>query len=64
MSSVSAIYLEQGCARFSKPGSGEHPSQLNPLGRVTSEFMRFAEQHPDRGTPCTLFKNVLITLIA
>ncbi|MFZ0060852.1 MAG: hypothetical protein WAL47_02370, partial [Pyrinomonadaceae bacterium] len=53
MSGVSAIYLEQGFDQFFKPGPGEHPFQLNPLGRITDEFMRFAEKHPDRGTPYT-----------
>lgn len=53
MSGVSAIYLEQGYDQFFKPGPGEHPFQLNPLGRITDEFMRFAEKHPDRGTPYT-----------
>jgi len=53
MSGASAIYLEQGNDQFFKPGPGEHPFQLNPLGRITDEFMRFAEKHPDRGTPYT-----------
>jgi hypothetical protein len=53
MSGTSAIYLEQGFDQFFKPGPGEHPFQLNPLGRVTEEFIRFAEKHPDRGTPYT-----------
>src|SRR5687767_354735 len=53
MSGVSAIYLEQGFDQWFKPGPGEHPFQLNPLGRITNEFMRFAEKHPDRGTPYT-----------
>lgn len=53
MSGASAIYLEQGFDQFFKPGPGEHPLQLNPLGRITDEFMRFAEKHPDRGTPFT-----------
>lgn len=53
MSGASAIYLEQGYDQFFKPGPGEHPFQLNPLGRITDEFMRFAEKHPDRGTPYT-----------
>ncbi|MGH9967593.1 MAG: hypothetical protein ACREBG_07130 [Pyrinomonadaceae bacterium] len=53
MSGASAIYLEQGFDQFFKPGPGEHPFQLNPLGRITDEFMRFAEKHPDRGTPFT-----------
>jgi hypothetical protein len=53
MSGASAIYLEQGFDQFFKPGPGPHPLQLNPLGRITEEFMRFAEKHPDRGTPYT-----------
>lgn len=53
MSGASAIYLEQGFDQFFKPGPGEHPFQLNPLGRITDEFVRFAEKHPDRGTPYT-----------
>jgi hypothetical protein len=53
MSGASAIYLEQGFDQFFKPGPGEHPLQLNPLGRITEEFMKFAERHPDRGTPYT-----------
>jgi hypothetical protein len=53
MSGASAIYLEQGFDQFFKPGPGEHPFQLNPLGRITDEFMRFAEKHPDRGAPFT-----------
>ena len=53
MSGASAIYLEQGFDQFFKPGPGEHPLQLNPLGRITEEFVRFAEKHPDRGTPYT-----------
>ncbi len=53
MSGASAIYLEQGQDQFFKPGPGEHPFQLNPLGRITDEFMRFAEKRPDRGTPYT-----------
>jgi len=53
MSGGSAIYLEQGFDQFFKPGPGEHPFQLNPLGRITNEFMKFAEQHPDRGAPYT-----------
>ena len=47
------IYLEQGFDQFFKPGPGDHEFQLNPLGRITDEFMRFAERHPDRGTPYT-----------
>lgn len=53
MSGASAIYLEQGFDQFFKPGPGEHPFQLNPLGRITDEFMHFAEKHPDRGEPYT-----------
>jgi len=53
MSGASAIYLEQGFDQFFKPGPGEHPFQLNPLGRITDEFVRFADKHPDRGTPFT-----------
>jgi hypothetical protein len=53
MGGVSAIYLEQGFDQFFKPGPGEHPYQLNPLGRITDEFMRFAERHADRGEPYT-----------
>ena len=53
MSGAAAIYLEQGGDQFFKPGPGEHEFQLNPLGRITAEFMRFAEKHPDRGVPYT-----------
>jgi hypothetical protein len=53
MSGASAIYLEQGGDQFFKPGPGENPLQLNPLGRITEEFMRFAEKHPERGAPYT-----------
>jgi hypothetical protein len=53
MSGVSAIYLEQGFDQFFKPGPGEQPFQLNPLGRITDEFMKFATRHQDRGTPYT-----------
>ena len=53
MSGASAIYLEQGGDQFFKPGPGDNPLQLNPLGRITEEFIRFAEKHPDRGTPYT-----------
>lgn len=53
MAGASAIYLEQGFDQFFKPGPGDHPFQLNPLGRITDEFIRFAEKHPDRGTPYT-----------
>ncbi|MBC8030499.1 MAG: hypothetical protein H7Z16_10345 [Pyrinomonadaceae bacterium] len=53
MSGAAAIYLEQGGDQFFKPGPGEHEFQLNPLGRITEEFMRFAEKHPDRGVPYT-----------
>lgn len=53
MAGASAIYLEQGFDQFFKPGPGEHPFQLNPLGRITDEFIRFAEKHTDRGAPYT-----------
>ncbi|MDT7604047.1 MAG: hypothetical protein QOF61_2044 [Acidobacteriota bacterium] len=53
MAGASAIYLEQGFDQFFKPGPGEHPFQLNPLGRITDEFVRFADRHKDRGTPYT-----------
>jgi hypothetical protein len=53
MSGASAIYLEQGFDQFFKPGPGEHEFQLNPLGHITDEFMRFAEKHPNRGAPYT-----------
>jgi hypothetical protein len=53
MSGASAIYLEQGFDQFFKPGPGNHDFQLNPLGRITEEFMRFAEKHPNRGVPFT-----------
>jgi hypothetical protein len=53
MSGASVIYLEQGFDQFFKPGPGEHQFQLNPLGRITDEFVRFAEKHPDRGAPYT-----------
>jgi hypothetical protein len=53
MAGASAIYLEQGQDQFFKPGPGDNPFQLNPLGRITDEFMRFAEKYPERGTPYT-----------
>jgi hypothetical protein len=53
MSGASAIYLEQGFDQFFKPGPGEHPFQLNPIGRITDEFVRFAGRHTERGTPYT-----------
>ncbi len=53
MSGAAAIYLEQGFDQFFKPGPGDHAFQLNPLGRITDEFIRFAEKHPDRGEPYT-----------
>ena len=59
MSGASAIYLEQGFDQFFKPGPGEHPFQLNPLGRITEEFLRFAGNHPDPGIPYTPIAFVL-----
>jgi hypothetical protein len=53
MSGAAGIYLEQGFDQFFKPGPGDHEFQLNPLGHITQEFMRFAEKHPDRGVPYT-----------
>ncbi|CDM65499.1 hypothetical protein [Pyrinomonas methylaliphatogenes] len=53
MAGVSAIYFEQGFDQFFKPGPGDHPFQLNPLGRITDEFVRFVEKHPERGIPYT-----------
>ncbi|HEX8116991.1 MAG TPA: hypothetical protein VF521_06950, partial [Pyrinomonadaceae bacterium] len=53
MSGASAVYLEQGFDQFFKPGPGEHPFQLNPLGRITEEFVRFAGRHKERGEPYT-----------
>jgi hypothetical protein len=53
MAGASAIYLEQGFDQFFKPEPGEHPFQLNPLGRITEEFLQFAEKHPERGAPYT-----------
>jgi len=53
MAGASAVFLEQGFDQFFKPGPGEHPFQLNPLGRITEEFVRFAQEHPERGTPYT-----------
>ncbi|HEY0101170.1 MAG TPA: hypothetical protein VGB76_19760 [Pyrinomonadaceae bacterium] len=53
MAGASAIYLEQGNDQFFKPAPGEHPFQLNPLGRITNEFVNFASRHKERGTPYT-----------
>lgn len=53
MSGASAVYLEQGFDQFFKPGPGEHPFQLNPLGRITEEFVNFAARRPERGVPYT-----------
>ena len=53
MSGASAVYLEQGFDQFFKPGPDEHPFQLNPLGRISEEFIRFAEKRTERGTPYT-----------
>ncbi len=53
MSGASAVYLEQGHDQFFKPGPGEHPFQLNPLGRISDEFVRFAEKRTERGSPYT-----------
>ncbi|MCA1564756.1 MAG: hypothetical protein LC803_03820 [Acidobacteria bacterium] len=53
MAGASAIYVEQGFDQFFKPAPGEHPFQLNPLGRITNEFLNFAGRHKERGTPYT-----------
>ena len=53
MAGASAIHLEQGFDQFFKPAPGEHPFQLNPLGRITNEFVNFAGRHKERGTPYT-----------
>ncbi|MGH9933464.1 MAG: hypothetical protein ACREA9_30135 [Pyrinomonadaceae bacterium] len=53
MAGASGIYLEQGFDQFFKPGPGDHELQLNPLGRITDEFIHFAEKHRDRGIPYT-----------
>ncbi|HYP00130.1 MAG TPA: hypothetical protein VER76_08065, partial [Pyrinomonadaceae bacterium] len=53
MAGASAIFLEQGNDQFFKPAPGEHPFQLNPLGRITNEFVNFAGRHKERGTPYT-----------
>jgi hypothetical protein len=53
MAGASAIYVEQGFDQFFKPAPGEHPFQLNPLGRITNEFVNFAGRHKERGTPYT-----------
>jgi hypothetical protein len=53
MAGASAIYLEQGHDQFFKPAPGDHPFQLNPLGRITNEFVNFAGRRPERGTPYT-----------
>ena len=53
MAGASAIYLEQGGDQFFKPGPGDNPLVLNPLGRITDEFIRFVEKNRDRGTPYT-----------
>jgi hypothetical protein len=48
---AAAIYLEQGFDQFFQPGPGPHPVELNPLGRVTDAFLRYAAEHSERGTP-------------
>jgi hypothetical protein len=53
MAGASAVYLEQGHDQFFKPAPGEHPFQLNPLGRISDEFVRFAGKHTERGVPYT-----------
>lgn len=53
MAGAAAVYLEQGFDQYFIPSPGEPRVQLSPFGRITDEFMRFAERHPDRGLPYT-----------
>ncbi|HEV7402786.1 MAG TPA: hypothetical protein VGO11_07675 [Chthoniobacteraceae bacterium] len=53
MAGAAAVYLEQGFDQYFIPSPGEPRVQLSPFGRITDEFMRFAERHPDRGVPYT-----------
>ncbi len=53
MAGAAAVYLEQGFDQYFIPSPGETRVQLSPFGRITDEFMRFAERHPDRGVPYT-----------
>lgn len=53
MAGAAAVYLEQGFDQYFIPSPGPPVVQLSPFGRITDEFMRFAERHPDRGIPYT-----------
>ncbi len=53
MAGAAGIYLEQGFDQYFIPSPGDERVQLSPFGRVTDEFIRFAERHPDRGVPYT-----------
>jgi hypothetical protein len=50
---VHAIFYEQGYDQFFAPGPGQHPVQLNPIGRVTDELLHLFEQHRERVIPVT-----------
>jgi hypothetical protein len=53
MAGAAAVYLEQGFDQYFIPSPGPPVVQLSPFGRITDEFQRFAERHPDRGVPYT-----------
>ncbi|CAN5453479.1 hypothetical protein BH18ACI2_BH18ACI2_29400 [soil metagenome] len=53
MAGAAGIYLEQGFDQYFIPSPGDERVQLSPFGRITSEFTRFAERHPNRGVPYT-----------
>jgi len=53
MAGAAGIYLEQGFDQYYIPSPGPDKVRLSPFGRITDEFMRFTEKHPDRGTPYT-----------
>lgn len=53
MAGAAAIYLEQGFDQYFIASPGDERVELSPFGRITDEFVRFAERHPDRGTPYT-----------
>jgi hypothetical protein len=51
MAGASAVYLEQGHDQFFKPGAGRAPFSTEPLGRITDEFVRFAESTRSAARP-------------
>jgi len=53
MAGAAGVYLEQGFDQYFVPSPGPDKVILSPFGRITDEFMRFAEKHPDRGVPYT-----------